>query len=31
MSEKQKRLVSMEKEEKMDTTIQGNFNWRLQL
>ena len=31
MPEKQKRLVLMEKEEKMDTRIQGNFNWRLQL
>ena len=29
--EKQKRLVLIEKEEKMDTRIQGNFNWRLQL
>ena len=31
MSEKQKRLVLIEKEEKMDTRIQGNFKWRLQL
>ena len=31
MSEEQKRLVLIEKEEKMDTRIQGNFNWRLQL
>ena len=31
MSEKQKRLVLIGKEEKMDTRIQGNFNWRLQL
>ena len=31
MSEKQKRLVLIEKEEKMDTRIQGNSNWRLQL
>ena len=30
MSEKQKRLVLIGKE-KMDTRIQGNFNWRLQL
>ena len=29
MSEKQKRLVLIGKEEKMDTRIQGNFNWRL--
>ena len=31
MSEKQRRLVLIGKEEKMDTRIQGNFNWRLQL
>ena len=29
MSEKQKRLVLIEKEEKMDTRIQGNFNCKL--
>ena len=29
MSEKQKRLVLIEKEEKMDTRTQGIFNWRL--
>ena len=29
MSEKQKRLVLIEKEENMDTRTQGNFNWRL--
>ena len=29
MSEKQKRLVLIEREEKMDTRTQGNFNWRL--
>ena len=31
MSEKQKRLVLIENEEKIDTRIQGNFNWRFQL
>ena len=31
MSEKQKRKVLIEKEEKMDTRTQGNFNWRLRL
>ena len=31
MSEKQKRLVLTEKEDKTDTRIQGNFNWTLQL
>ena len=31
MSEKQKRLALIEKEEKMNTRIQGNFNWILQL
>ena len=31
MSAKQKRLVLIGKEDKMDTRIQGNFNWRLQL
>ena len=30
MSGKQKRLVLIEKEEKMDTRIQGNFIWRLE-
>ena len=29
MSEKQKRLVLMEKEEKMDTRIQGDFTCKL--
>ena len=29
MSEKQKRLVLIGKEEKMDTRIQGNFNYKL--
>ena len=31
MSEKQKRLLLIEKEENMGTRIKGNFNWRLQL